>query len=498
MPPTSLSKSRLAAGLQCHKRLWTEIHRRELLPAISGSQQAIFDQGHEVGRWSHRLFPDGLLLEGELDFQSHLQRSREALSLRRPLFEPAFSIPGAYARADILAPAEETGWDILEVKSASNVWERDGSIKLVYLQDIAFQLHVLRTAGVEIRRACLVFLNRDYVRQGEIDPQALFRREDVTAQAEALVPIIPDQLRELSEMLGEADSPVLDIGPHCYAPYECSLIDHCWKAVPADSVFTLTRAGVRAWAWWKAGIEHVADLSAGEKYSFNQTIQIAAERSGTVHVDKRAIGEFLAGLRYPRYYLDFETVMPAVPLFQGCRPYAQVPFQFSLHIQPGPGEEITHVEFLADGTGDPRVAFLAALQDKLGTEGSIITYNAAFELQRIRELALHAPQSGVWVASILPRFENADLLAPFRKFSLYDPRQHGSASLKAVLPAFTDMNYDGLAIKEGGTASNQFLRLLQGLVPPQEVAVLRKDLLAYCELDTCAMVELVEALDVLI
>jgi hypothetical protein len=494
MPPTALSKSRMAAGLQCHKRLWSEIHQSNLVAPVSFSQQAIFDQGHEVGRWSHRLFPDGMLLEGELDFAVHLQRSREALSLRKPLFELAFSVPGAYARADILVPEGITGWDLLEVKSASNVWEKDGSIKLVYLQDIAFQLYVFRTAGLEIRRASLVFLNRDYVRHGEIDPQTLFRQEDVTVQAEALVPFIPGQLQELSKLLQQTESPSLEIGPHCHAPYDCSLIDHCWKAVPLDSVFTLTRAGVRSWAWWKAGIEHVGDLPTGEKYSFNQAVQIAAERSGTPHLDKRAIEEFLEGLRYPRYYVDFETVMPGVPLFDGCRPYAQVPFQFSLHVQQAPGQKITHVEFLADGAGDPRVAFLVALRANLGTEGSIITYNASFELQRMRELALQVPQYAGWVAAVLPRFDNADLLAPFRKFSLYDPRQHGSASLKAVLPAFTELNYDGLAIQEGGTASNQFLRLLQGLIPSQEVGALRKNLLAYCELDTCAMVELVDAL----
>ena len=493
MRTATLSKSSFASGLQCHKRLWIEKKSPELVPEPSASQQAVFDQGHEIGSWSQKLFPDGILLSGELEFASHLDASRQALATCRPLFEPAFAIPGAYARADILKPVDSTKWDLLEVKSASNVWESGGEIKSVHLHDIAFQLYVYREAGVEVRKAYLVFLNRNYVRRGEIDPHQLFRFEDVTNQVEALLPSIPHQLDSLAQVLSGPSVPDVQIGPQCNAPYECRLKPHCWKHVPGDSVFTLTRAGAKAWTWWKSGIFRVADLPEGERYSANQAIQITVERTGETYFDESEVERFLEGLRYPLHFLDFETVMPAVPLFDGCRPYAQVPFQFSLHVQQSPGGALTHTGFLADGTGDPRPGFLEALQSCLGPSGSIVSYNSGFETARLRDLIASFP-SADWIDSILPRFAEADLLKPFQKFALYHPSQHGSASIKAVLPAFTDLSYDDLTIQEGGTASNQFLRLLKGQVPAQEISGLRDSLLRYCERDTYAMVKLVEKL----
>jgi hypothetical protein len=496
MKSVTLSKSSFASGLQCHKRLWIEKNDRGLVPVPSQSKQATFDQGHEIGSWSHKLFPDGILLSGELDFKAHLKASSEALNLRKPLFEPAFAIPGAYARADIFVPAESNGWNLLEVKSSSNVWEDAARTKInaVYLQDIAFQVYVYRKAGIDVREAYLVFLNRDYIRQGDIDPQQLFRREKVTSLVEALLPSIPAQLAALSEMLQSPTTPGTEIGPHCFAPYECSLTANCWKGVPDDSVFTLAHAGAKAWTWWNEGIIRVADLPPSEKYSANQSIQIAVEKTQETHLDASAVRRFLEGLRYPLHFLDFETVMPAVPMFDGCRPYAQVPFQFSLHLQIYPGGELTHVDYLADGAGDPRPGFLRALQASLGTEGSIVSYNSPFETSRMRELAAQFSDHAAWINLALIRFENADLLQPFRSFALYHPAQHGSASIKSVLPAFTDLSYDDLAIQEGGTASNLFLRLLKGLVPQEEHSNLRENLRRYCERDTFAMVKLVEKL----
>jgi hypothetical protein len=493
MKVPSISKSSFGSGLQCHKRLWVEKNDRNLVPQPSLAQQAIFDQGHEVGSWSHRLFPEGILLSGEMDFEVHLQASRDALGTRKPLFEPAFSIPGAYARADILVPVENNGWNLLEVKSASDVWDK-GEIKDVYLQDIAFQIYVYRQAGIDIRKSFLVFLNRNYVKQGDVIPHQLFRQEDVTVQAEALVSTIPSQLARLQLVLEGAVVPNTAIGPHCYAPYDCSLLEHCWKDVPADSVFSLVRAGARAWTWWEGGINRVSDLPATERFSTTQAIQVQAEKANTPHFDAQAIASFLQGLEYPLYYLDFETVMPAVPMFDGCRPYAQVPFQFSLHLQNIPGAELSHHQFLADGVGDPRLGFLQALRPLIGHQGSIVTYNSGFETARLRELALHFPEHAAWIGEALKRFEDADLLQPFRSFAAYHPIQHGCASIKAVLPAFTELGYGDLAIQEGGTASNHFLSLLKGHVPAERIAGVRGNLLKYCERDTWAMVKLVEAL----
>jgi hypothetical protein len=186
--------------------------------------------------------------------------------------------------------------------------------------------------------------------------------------------------------------------------------------------------------------------------------------------------------------------MPAVPMFDGCRPYAQIPFAFSLHIQATPGGELIHVGFLADALGDPRPDFLQALQACLGREGSIVSYNASFEISRLRELAVKFPEHAAWINQAILRFEQADLLQPFRSFAAYHPDQHGSASIKAVLPAFTELSYDDLEIAEGATASQSYLMLLKGMVSRDDTPRLRKNLLLYCERDTEAMVRLIERL----
>jgi hypothetical protein len=490
----TLSKSSFGDGRQCHKRLWIEKRSPELVPKPSAAQQAIFDQGHDVGRWAHRLFPDGILLSDERDFSPHLQASRDALTTRKPLFEPAFAIPGAYARADILVPVGEAEWDLLEVKSASNVWGKNDEIKEHYLQDIAFQLYVYRKAGLDIRKAFLVYLNLNYVRQGDIDLHQLFCQEDVTRQVEALLPSIPGQLAELSAMLQNDKVPEIPIGPHCSSPHECSLISECWKYVPVDSVFSLTRGGKRVWKWWNAGITRVAHLPATEKYSSNQSIQIEAERTQEPYFNGHAVRQFLQGLEYPLHFLDFETIMPAVPLFDGCRPYTQVPFQFSLHVQLVPGGGLAHLGFLDAGNDDPRHSFLKALEFGIGTEGSIVSYNSGFETARLRELSKQFPDHAGWINQALVRFENADLFQPFRAFDVYHPDQHGSASIKAVLPALTDLSYDDLEIGEGGTASREFMRLVKGMVPTNEIPALRENLMLYCKRDTLAMVTLIERL----
>jgi Domain of unknown function(DUF2779) len=308
------------------------------------------------------------------------------------------------------------------------------------------------------------------------------------------LPTIPTQLAALSQMLQRPSVPEVGIGPRCSAPYDCSLMSHCWKDIPADSVFTLYGVGINAWAWWNDGIIRVVDLPPLGKYSSKQAIQITAERTQQTHLDAPAVQQFLESLRYPLSFLDFETIMPAVPMFEGCRPYAQIPFQFSLHLQMSPGGEVTHLAYLADGRGDPRLGFLRALEASLGPDGAIVSYNSSFEMSRLKELAKQFPAFATWIESILLRFNNADLLQPFRSFALYHPSQHGSASIKAVLPAFTDLSYDDLAIQEGGTASNKFLGLLKDLIPRDDISKLRDDLSKYCAQDTLAMVKLVEKL----
>ncbi|MFT5029853.1 MAG: hypothetical protein ACI9VS_002299 [Candidatus Binatia bacterium] len=484
-----ISKSKFLSGLQCHKLLWTQYNAKELIPETDAATQAIFDQGHEVGEWAKKLFPGGIeVAPNASGLQETIAATTEALRQRVPLFEAAISAGGGYARADILNPVGDDSWDVYEVKSGT-------SVKDVNLHDLAFQVFVYRAAGLKIGRSHLVHINNEYVRHGEIDVQQLFVIEDLTDEIASLVAGIEASLAKQQSVIALPESPVVKIGPHCSDPYGCPLTGLCWEFLPEDNVFDLYRGGKKSWSLFDDGVYGIADIGDAVTLNDKQEIQRAAIESGQPHVDKPAIKGFLDRLTYPLYFLDFETFSTAVPMLDGVRPYQQVPFQFSLHIQQESGGELEAHGFLAEGTGDPRPEFMSQLKSVLGRKGDVIAYNASFEVGRLRECAELLPEYAKWVSSMERRI--VDLLKPFRAFHYYHPDQHGSASLKAVLPALTGRSYDDLEIKEGGTASAEFMRVTFGDIDEEERLRVRSALETYCALDTEAMVWIVESLKTL-
>jgi hypothetical protein len=230
----------------------------------------------------------------------------------------------------------------------------------------------------------------------------------------------------------------------------------------------------------------------GESLTQHQRVQVEAVRSLTERVNKPVVRDFLRDLRYPIHFIDFETFSTAIPLFDGLRPFQRVPFQFSLHVQPSPNADLVHHGFLADGTGDPRRNFMDRLQGAVEGKGSLVAYNAAFERGVLTECAEALPAYRPWVQSLEPRF--FDLLEPFRTFDYYHPAQHGSASMKAVLPALTGRGYDELEIRDGDMASREYLRVTYGRPAPDERERVRRQLEQYCGLDTRGMWQIVAAL----
>jgi hypothetical protein len=210
------------------------------------------------------------------------------------------------------------------------------------------------------------------------------------------------------------------------------------------------------------------------------------------YIDRESVREFLSSLKYPLYYLDFETISPAVPLFDGTRPYQKIPFQFSLHVQAGPGTEIQHHGYLVEGPQDPRPELLEHLHEAIGNEGSIVVYNQSFEEGVLTDLGAAFPVHREWCGAVVARL--VDLIVPFRNFHYYHPQQKGSASIKNVLPAITGRGYEGLAIADGEVASIAFMNITYGEASDDERQRVRSDLIAYCGLDTEGMTSIVERL----
>jgi hypothetical protein len=274
--------------------------------------------------------------------------------------------------------------------------------------------------------------------------------------------------------------------------YECPFVHHCWKDVPEYSVFDAFR-GARAdeiFAEFGADLSNlppeiiVGQMHAGDIESFINNQEI---------VKPNEIREFLTRLHYPLYFLDYESINPPIPMFDGTRPYQQICFQFSLHILRAPNAELEHYEFLHDAGSDPRPALCQKLIELCGTDGDVIVYNAPFEMTRNREMAKAFPQFANGLNAINSRI--VDLLIPFRNRALYKPSQHGSASIKKTLPAFTDISYDNMEIGNGTAASGWFMAFMKGILTPEQTEQMRTNLLKYCGQDTFAMVALLRVLE---
>ena len=482
--PQLLSKSKYLAGLQCLKLLWIQFHEPGRIPETDTVTQYLFDQGRLVGELAKRLFPEGIDISTE-DFMGNIARTKELLAERKPLFEAGILAGKIYSRIDILNPINEDEWDIIEVKSST-------SIKDVHVTDMSFQKHCCESYGLKIRSCFLALVNNKYVKDGEIDPHGLFNIHDITDKTIAVSEGIQDRIDIMLETVKALDCPEVSIGTYCREPYECPLVE-CWEFLPEDSIFDLRGGKTKQFSLYEEGILSIKDIPDDLQLSRQQQIQKECVLTGDTHIEKEEIRQFLDKLVYPLYYLDFETIGPAIPVYDGMRPYQTIPFQFSLHVVENGQSEPIHYEFLADGKDDPRPQILSELKKLLGFEGSIIAYNSGFEVGILKELVEAFPEYTDWLDGILERI--VDLLKPFSSFHYYHASQKDTASLKKVLPAVTGKGYEEMGISHGMDASILYEKITYGDVTEEERARVREDLRKYCKLDTEGMIWIVKELE---
>ena len=480
-----ISKTKYLNGLQCKKLLWHIYNAPDLIPEPDENTQAVFEQGHLVGDYAKKLFPSGIEVDHTRTFEDGLTQTRELISKRVPIFEAALSYKHCYARADVLDPVGKDKWNLIEVKSSTD-------IKDINYHDIGFQYYLYTCAGLKIDKCYLMCVDSSYVRHGDIDPCKLLKKIDVTKEVKSKYSkTIEDNIAEMVKAIKAKTYFEPGIGPYCHEPYECTLVEKCWSFLPDRNVFLLYRNKKTPMDLIKQGIFKLAEISDEYKITENNRIQVACEKTGKPYVDNKKIKQFLKEIKYPAYYMDFETISSAVPLFDNSRPYQQIPFQFSVHIVKQKGAAPEHYSFLADGTDDPRPEFMEKLKELMGTKGSVIAYKASFELRKLKECAEALPKYKKWVESIEER--TIDLLKPFRDFAYYHPKQDGSCSIKNVLPTLTDKSYDDMEIGDGMTASREYFRVTF-TDDNKDKAKIRNDLEQYCGLDTLGMVEIVNQL----
>lgn len=486
MPTVSprLSKSRILSGLQCPRRLWLEAFRREVMETSAGAQ-ASFDAGNALGDLARELYGPGLLIGHVDDISRALRETENALSTkgkRQVLFEAAFQYDGVMVRADALVPVRG-GYDLIEVKSS-------GFVKDYHLVDCAVQAWVIQNAGISLRRIHIAHVDTSFVYEGGENYDGLLLPEDVTTKVIELQGNVPDWVRGLKNVL-RSEEPAIKTGEQCAKPFDCPFFNYCRKQEPAGPEYPVTilpRAGKLAKTLQEEGYLDLCEVPVSRLANpLHQRVR-QASISQLAFVDP-GVATTMQKLGYPRYYLDFETVDFAVPKWAGTRPYQQIPFQWSCHVE-NPDGSIAHDMFL-DLTGEPPMrAFAESLLVAVDEPGPILVYNQAFEKTRIAELAAMFPDLAGQLNAVIARI--VDLL-PIMRECYYHPAMKGSWSIKKVVPTIApDLDYGNLEnVASSGDAPLAYLEATHPGTTEVRRVELDAALRRYCANDTLAMVELV-------
>ncbi len=491
--PRSLSKSKLLAFRQCPRRLWLEVNRPDLQETSEGAQRR-FDSGHMVGALARSQYDPkgrGAVIDVKLeDYEGAFARTHALMQSSQPVFEAGFSAVGALAFADIMLPRVAQGarvWRMVEVKSAA-------SVKDYHEDDAAIQAHVARAAGVPLASIAIAHIDSKWVYPGGNDYKGLLKEVDVSKKAFSRAAEVTQWIAGAQATLRETVEPSRRTGSHCADPFECGFASHCRLSEPQAKFPVSWLPETRS----QALQAHLADpdnidmrqvpdelLNAKQLRVKSQTLE------GVPWFDQKGAATALRGHAAPMYFLDFESVNFVIPIWAGTRPYQQITFQFSLH-RLLPKGVLEHEEFLDLSGEDPSASFVAALVKACGSKGPVFVYSASFEKTRMAELAERVPRSKAKLMAISKRV--VDLL-PIARTHYYHPSQQGRWSIKDVLPALVpELNYGQLdGVQDGMGAMDAYREACAPSAAGARKAQIRDQLLAYCKLDTYAMVKVWQA-----
>lgn len=486
--PHLISKTIFLNFLYCPKNSWLKIHKPELFEKfeLSEFEKHLMEQGNEVESCARNLFPGGVevVSTGEDACNETVRLMASKIS---SIFQATFIVDRFIARNDVLSyDSQSDSWNLYEIKGTNSL--KENSSERDHIDDVAFQVSVLNKTGIKLGKYFLVHLDKDYVRQGDLDISALFIKEDVTDKVLAKLPEIEDKMKIAKEYLLQENEPSGEC--ECVRKSRrnhCTTFSHSNSHVPEYSIHDISRISkVKLDALIEQDIFDILDVPDDFELTPKQRNQVLAHQKQRPVVDHKQIHEELGKLKFPLYFFDYEAYGPAIPVFDGFSPYKPIPFQFSLHILRNPNEEPEHVEFLHENLSDPSREVAKVLKEKILPGGTVIAWHKSYEERVNREIGVRFPEYSSFFDEINKSMYD---LEDIFKAELYIHHGFkGRTSIKKILPTLVpDLRYDILNIHDGGQASDAWWKMVSPTTSPTESKKIAEDLKVYCGLDTYAM-----------
>ncbi len=481
-----LSKTSYIKGLQCPKALYFYKHFPQLRDPISPAKQAMFTRGHDVGFLARKLFPGGkdATEKGGSRSAKAIKRTEELIAAgENIIYEAAFVYDEVLVLVDILV-RDGDKWKAYEVKSSLR-------LSKAYYNDAALQYYVLNGYGLNVSDFSLVHLNGNYVRNGAVNLNELFVVVSILKFAKEQLPQIIQKVNAHKDVLKAKEIPNVEIGEQCFFPYECDYRGQCWKHLSNGSVFELTGVSRNEQArLFREGYITADLVPDAEEIPMLARLQVHTKQTNEIVIDREKIKTFLDGLGDHLFFLDIENFQPAIPRYPGTKPFAALPFAYSLTEKRN--GEIFPSTFIAEPGIDPRKEFITKFLEATSGEGLILVYDITAERTSLNLLKQQFPQYENELNDRLTRLR--DLMEPFQQGWYHHPKMNGSISLKSVLPALVpELNYENLSIQNGNHAMSIYEKLeTADLFERMEKL---EQLEEYCLMDTLGMVKIFEVLE---
>lgn len=489
-----ITKTQYLEYLSCGKNAWLKLYKPELKEvfALSEFEQSLLAKGNLVEEWARKLFPNGVLIESTGEDAASL--TKELISKKAPvIFQSTFIHEGFMARNDVLEyDSINDCWNLYEIKGTNSINERSEKAEgRDHIEDAAFQAAILRSVGVNIGSIFIIHLNKAYVRDGDVIVKDLFSMDNVTENVHHRLAETASMMQKARVELTQLDEGVLSCG--CLyrgRSAQCTTFRYSYSHVPEYSIHDLSRIGTgkkKLESLVDSGIFDLNDIPDEFELTDIQKNQVSVYKTKKPIIDPLAIKAELSSIVFPLYFLDYESYSPAIPLFNGFKPYQQIPFQFSLDKVSNSSGNVEHFEYLHTEASDPSLTIIRGLRDVIGPEGTIIVWNKTFERMINTQLAQRNPQYEEYLEDINERIY--DLKDIFQKQMYVHHGFKGKTSIKNVLPTLIPtLTYKELEIQDGGTATEAWYQMVYGLTTAFEKTEISENLKRYCGRDTHAMV----------